>query len=161
MREDIQTIESTAKELFELLGISVELQVSETEDKDILLNIEPYDYKGLLIGRRGENISAIRTFLQQAFYNKTGRWRYIKLTVGDWLKKQEEYLLPLVEKAVQKVRDTGQPQQFYNLTAEQRRIIHLAVSKMEGVVSESVGEGRERSLIIKLADASRSISEKS
>lgn len=102
MREDIQTIESTAKELFELLGISVELQVSETEDKDILLNIEPYDYKGLLIGRRGENISAIRTFLQQAFYNKTGRWRYIKLTVGDWLKKQEEYLLPLVEKAVQK-----------------------------------------------------------
>jgi len=149
MKEDIQTLESTAKELFDLLGISVELKTKETEDGDLLLNVNASDNKGLLIGKRGENLSAIHTFLQQAFYNKTGKWRYVKVTAGDWLEKQEEYLLPLAERAAQKAKETGNPQQLYNLSAEQRRIIHLAVSKMDGVVSESVGEGRERYLVIK------------
>ncbi len=155
MKEDIQTLESIARELFGLLGITVNLQVSETEDGDLLLSIDTPDNKGLLIGKRGENLSAIRVFLQQAFYNKSGKWRYVRVTAGDWLKKQEEYLLPLAEKAAQKAKETGQPQQLYNLSAEQRRIIHLAVSKMEGVISESVGEGRERCLVIRPDDKKR------
>ncbi len=158
--EDNQIIESIAKELFDLLGIKADIQTSQLEDGDILLNINTPENKGLLIGKKGKNLSAIRTFLQQAFYNKTGRWKYIKVTAGDWLKKQEEYLLLLAEKAAQKARETGQPQQLYNLSAEQRRIIHIAVSKMDGVVSESVGEGRERCLVIKPDDKKKD-SEKS
>ncbi len=149
MNEDTQKLELIAKELFSLLGVDASLQAGETEDGDLLLNVDVTENRGILIGKRGENLSSIRTFLQHAFYNKVGRWRYVKVTIGDWLKRQEEYLLPLAEKAAQKAKETGQPQQLYNLSAEQRRIIHLAISRMEGVISESVGEGRERCLVIK------------
>lgn len=152
MKGDIQKLEAIAKELFALLGVDVSLQVSETEDGDILLNLDAENNKGLLIGKRGESLSAIRFFLQQALYKETGNWRYIKVTAGDWLRKQEEYLLPLAERAAQKAKETGQPQQLYNLSPEQRRIIHMAISKMDGVTSESIGEGRERCLVIKPDD---------
>lgn len=149
MKEDIKKLKSIAEDLFSFLGVSVALDLSETQDNGVLLNIETGENKGLLIGRKGENLSAVRFFLQLAFYKQTGKWMNIKVTSGDWLKKQEEYLLPLARRAAEKAKETGQPQHLYNLNSEQRRIVHLAISRINGVISESIGEGRERCLVIK------------
>ena len=42
------------------------------------------------------------------------------------------------------MRDTGDVITLEPLSAAERRIIHLAIEKEEGVRSESVGEGEER-----------------
>lgn len=140
-------IEDLLKNLFSLLELPVEFKVIEEKDF-YLVDLNTKEQIGLLIGRQGENLNALRTFLQLALKQKTGQWYSVKVNVGDWLERQEEYLRNLAEKTVKKVKETGAPQNLYNLTAQQRKIIHLVVGDIEGVKSESVGEGKNRFLVI-------------
>lgn len=140
-------LEDLVENLFSLLGLSVEFKVIEEKDF-YLVDLSTKEEAGLLIGRQGENLNALRTFFQLALKQKTGQWYSIKVNVGDWLERQEEYLRNLAEKTAKKVKETGTPQNIYNLTAQQRKIIHLVIGDIEGVKSESVGEGKDRFLVI-------------
>jgi spoIIIJ-associated protein len=142
-----EILEVLAKNLFSLLGLVVEFSVTQENDF-YLVNLKTETEAGLLIGRQGENVDALKTFFQLALKQATGEWYHVKVNVGDWLERQEEYLKSLAEKTARKAKETNSPQYLYNLSADQRRIIHLTVANIEGVKSESLGEGKERYLVI-------------
>ena len=147
-KSDPKTIlEDLVKNLFSLLGLTIEFRVTQ-EEGFYLVDLKTESEAGLLIGRQGENINAIKTFLQLSLKQKTGEWHQVKVNVGDWLERQEEYLKDLAEKTAKKAKETGAPQYLYNLSADQRKIIHLTIGNIQGVKSESVGEGKERCLVI-------------
>ena len=50
------------------------------------------------------------------------------------------------------VLESKKPAELPPLCAAERRVVHLAVEKIEGVASQSVGEGEERRVIIKPTD---------
>ncbi len=145
MKEEVL---KTAKELFELLGVEAKIDVAE-EDGVINVGIEPKDQTGLIIGHKGETLSAIETFLAMSIKKSTGEWARVVVNVGDWKEKQEDYLRSLADQAVARARETGEAQPLYNLSASQRRVIHLYLGEIKDVETESVGEGPERYLVIK------------
>jgi len=146
-----RTLEEGIKNLFSLIGLIISFEVKEDED-GYLIKIEAGENTGLLIGKRGENINNLRTFFQLFLKQKFGEWYQVKVNVGDWLEKQEDYLSSLAEKTIKRVQETKTPQYLYNLSSGQRRTIHLIVSETPGVTSESFGEGEERCLVIKPDD---------
>ncbi len=141
-------IEKITKDLFELLGVEVEIVVSGS-DEDYKIDIKPKDQAGLIIGHKGETLSAIETFLAMALKKEKGEWVRVSLNVGDWKEKQEDYLKTIADQAAQRARETMQPQPLYNLTPSQRRTIHLYLGESNDIETESVGEGPERYLVIK------------
>lgn len=149
-------IEEIAKqvlqELFELIGIKAEMETSVKEDekgKVLSVGIASPEESGLLIGSQGSTLTAIQTFLAVALKQKTGEWVRVVLDIGDYRGRQEEHLIGLAQQAAVRAKSTGTPQPLYNLTAGQRRLVHMALSEDPGVTTESVGEGEERYLVVK------------
>lgn len=146
------TIHESAEKLLSLMGLSGNVSVEQNED---VYNVQvETESAGILIGRRGETISAFQLILRQIIYSslkKDDTTPPFKVTVnvGDWLEKREVSIRSLVQDAIERTKASGEPQYIYDLTSYERRLAHMIVSEVEGVVSESEGEGRERHLIVK------------
>ncbi|HCR36038.1 hypothetical protein A2130_04340 [Candidatus Woesebacteria bacterium GWC2_33_12] len=145
----VETIEKLAKDLFSLAGVDVQVKVEESEEGNYEVNLETTEETGLLIGFRGENINAIQTVLGIMVKGVTGEWIRIIVNIGDYRQKQEQKLFALADQSADRAIETKEPQPIYNLTAGQRRIIHMYLSKRDDVVTESQGENLERFLVIK------------
>lgn len=144
-------LESSAKELFSLMGVSAEIVVEEKEEGTFEINVESPEQTGLLIGNKGETLLAIQNILSQMVKQETGEWVRIVVNIGDWREKQENYLKDLAEQTALRVKETGEPQYLYNLTSAQRRIVHMELSNNKEIKTESQGEGSERCLVVALA----------
>ena len=147
-------LEKIAKKLFVLIGVEASFKtVFEKGEKDlpdqVSLSIETKENAGLLIGKRGETLAALQSFLGMALSKKLDRWVRVVVNVGDWKERQEDYLKNLAIQTAQRVVETGEPQPLYNLTPLQRRVVHMALSEDKNVETESQGEGEERYLVIK------------
>ena len=150
-KEVLKVVADLTKELFELIGLKPEIEiVHDKENEAIMVNLKSDDSTGLIIGRRGETISAIQSVLGMMVRQKAGGWVRIMLNIGDWREKQEEQLKELATSAAQRARETGEAQMLYNLSASQRRVIHMTLSEEKDIKTESEGEGRDRHLVINL-----------
>src|SRR3990167_11506854 len=145
----IETIEKLTKELLTLAGVDVTVKVEENEEGNYEVNLETIEETGLLIGFRGENINAIQTVLGIMVKGVTGDWVRILVNIGDYRQKQDQKLFILADQSADRAIETKEPQPIYNLTAGQRRTIHMYLSKREDVVTESQGENLERFLVVK------------
>lgn len=139
-----------AGKLLSLLGVEGKLNVLEDSESGVInVNIDAPEATGLLIGRFGETLISFQTILGMMVRQKTGEWLRIVVNVGDWREKQEAKLKDLARQVAEKVVASGEPQPIYNLNATQRRIIHLELAASPDVATESVGEDRERYLLVK------------
>lgn len=137
-----------SEELVKLIGINAEVEVNEIEEGSFEVNLKTEEEAGLLIGFRGENINSIQTVLTLMYKGQTDEWVRVMVNIGDYRQKQEDKLKDLADQTVERVIETGQPQPIYNLTAGQRRVIHLYLADNKEVASSSEGEGDERYLVI-------------
>ncbi len=149
-KDYLKEIENIASELLVLMGTKASAVAEEDKENDaIVVNISSKEEAGLLIGHRGETLNSLELILGIIFRQKAGEWKRIIVNVGDWREKQNSYLRDLARTAADRVKQTGEPQILYNLSAGERRIIHLALSGDPGVETGSQGEGEERFLVIK------------
>lgn len=150
LKDKVPAVQDLASKLLELMGTKAKVYAWEDKENEaVRVDIETDTETGLLIGRHGETLEAIQMILGMMMRQKTDDWTRIVVNVGDWREKQEENLKELAEQAAERTKETGEPQTLYNLTASQRRIIHLKLAEEKDVETESAGEGRERYLIIK------------
>lgn len=138
------------KELFDLMSIKAEVEVEkDAETNAYLVNINAKDETGLLIGKKGDTLYSIQYILGLYLKKTTGEWERVVVNVGDWREKQEEYLKNIATQALDKLKETNQPQPIYNLSAGQRRIVHMALKDIKGITTESQGEEPERYIVVK------------
>ena len=68
--------------------------------------------------------------------------------MADYRQKREKDLVASAKKAAAKVLKTGRPFGFEPMNPYDRRIIHAAIGRIEGVKSESKGEGNSRRVMV-------------
>lgn len=152
-KKKLKEAKELAGELLSLMGTEAKVEVSEDKENEaIKIDIESEDEKGLLIGRRGETINSIQVVLGIMLQQKLGEWTRTIVNIGDWRVRQEEQLRNLAEQAAERAIETGEPQSLYNLNAQQRRIVHLALVDNPDIETESLGEGRDRYLVVSLKE---------
>lgn len=151
MKKQTETLQKLVDELLSLMSVSAKGEVSFDKEQDaFVVNIEGGNETGLLIGKKGETLSSLQTVLGAMFMQKIGEWKRIVVNVGDWREKEEDYLKNLANSAMERARETGQPQNLYNLKPWQRRIIHMYLAEHSDISTESEGDGEERYLVIKV-----------
>ena len=112
-----------------------------------ILNIDS-NSNGTIIGRRGETLDAIQ-YLCSIIANK-GDKDYFRITIDclGYRSKRKETLEQLAVKVAKSVLRTGRSQPLEPMNPYERRVIHSAISEIEGVSSKSVGEEPYRKIII-------------
>ena len=106
------------------------------------------EHLSALIGRRGETMESLSYLASLVANRLEGDYIKLGLDVAGYRDKRESDLTALAQRIGAKVRKTGRSFAMEPMNPYERRIIHSAISKMEGVRSESKGEGRDRRVVI-------------
>mgnify|MGYP001589884943 CR=1 FL=1 len=147
--DSLKEVRSAAGDLLSALGLEAKTEALEDkENAAVVIQLETSD-PGILIGHHGETLAALQLVLSQIIKNRTGEWQRLLVNVGDWRERREETLKNLAQSVAERVKQTGEAQPIYDLTAAERRLIHLELADDPEVETESEGEGRERHLLVK------------
>ncbi len=103
---------------------------------------------GALIGRKGETMEALSYLTGLAANRSEDSAEKITVDVADYRQKREKDLVASAKKAANKVLKTGRPFGFEPMNPYDRRIIHATIGEIEGVKSESKGEGSARRVMV-------------
>ncbi len=128
------------------MEIDVRFKIYQNE-KGAVIELES-DNNGTIIGKRGETLDSLQ-YLCSIIANK-GDKDYFRITIDcyGYRKKRRETLEQLAAKVAKSVLRTGRSQPLEPMNPYERRVIHSAISKIDGVSSRSVGEEPYRKIII-------------
>ncbi len=118
------------------------------QDGAFLVMIETED-AGRLIGFKGEALSSLQLLVNQILTKRSGEYKRVILDVAGWRQNKEKELIEQAKGWAIEVKESGKELDLEPMPSWQRRIIHMAIGEIDGVESESVGEGRDRHLVIK------------
>jgi len=147
-------VEAKVSEILEnilgLLALEGSFEVVEGTD-EVVVTVEPND-PGRLIGFRGETLDALQLLVNQIVSRQSpDEFKRVVVDVAGWRKNKEEDLAKRAKGWAQEVKESGKEMELEPMPSWQRRIVHLAIEEVEGVTSESIGEGWDRHLVIKTA----------
>ncbi|GAA5438897.1 protein jag [Deinococcus caeni] len=134
-----------------LLGrIDPDLQVNVTQADDALEAEITGENAAKLAGRDGRTLGAIEVLAYTVLAKQEGRGNLrVRVDIGGYRKRQAEALSKLAERLAVQVAKSGEPHELQPMPASERRVIHIALKEHPDVMSESIGEGNARRLIIK------------
>ncbi|MGB9883060.1 MAG: protein jag [Microgenomates group bacterium] len=149
----MEKIEIIKKETEELLKKIIDnFTVEVVEELGVYqIVIKSDEEASVVIGRHGETIRAIQKILEVILYKKFGQSVEILVNVNDFREKQKERLEVLANEYAQKTQMTGSPSFIRNLSSYERKLIHEYITqKYPDLTTYSIGEGRDRRLVIDL-----------
>lgn len=147
MEKDQKHIEKVIEDIITALEIDGDFTFSASEDV-VEINLETKD-SGMVIGYHGEILEALQLVFSLAISKKLGRFVRASIEVGDYKKNRTDWLETLAIQTKEKVLSEKKEIPLPNLRSWERRIVHMYFTDDPEVVSESVGEGRDRTLVIK------------
>ncbi len=137
------------KELFSRLGIEEVPAVSMPDEQTLHITLTMEDPK-TLIGERGQTLFEIQHLLRTMLRKKLQQDPpHVFLDINDYRKSKEEYLRDVARQAADEAVLLGKPRELGAMSAADRRIVHMELAQRTDVVSESIGEGEERRVVIK------------
>ncbi len=147
MAENKEIAKKLIEELFDNLGIKDSFDVNESEESiDIVISSED---PGLIIGHHGDTLDSIQLVLSLMLAKKLGEFKRVSVEVGDYKKNRSDYLKNLAAQTKDRALSEGQEIFLPNLKSWERREVHMYLSEDPDVISESVGEGKDRTLVVK------------
>ena len=114
------------------------------------------EHMGALIGRRGETMESLSYLASLVINRMEGPYVKLGLDVGGYRNKREDDLGALAKRLAERVIRTGCYYEMEPMNPYERHIIHTAVADIEGVRSESKGEGPTRHVVLYSTDPNAS-----
>ena len=155
MNRTIENREELEKVTGEILGyliaaMNVEVEayvLDELRDGSIVFEIEGAD-AGLLIGRRGETLRDVQFIVRMLVNRQLKQRANIIIDVESYQQRRTQKLHTIAENAA-RAASRGRARSLDPMTADERRIVHMALSDNPEVVTESEGQGPERHVVVK------------
>ncbi len=147
----LDIIKQTTEELLSKLKTegTVEVVDEKTEEEsNYKITIQTQE-TGLIIGYHGETLNSLQLLLGVILYKKLGSWVRVLVDVGNYRQMREESIKEMVGRITAEVEATSQAVVLPYLSPLERRIVHMMLTDHKTVVSESIGEGKDRRLTIK------------
>ena len=113
----------------------------------IILNIEGGN-SGLLIGKKGATLDAFQFLVNKIVNREKDERNHIIVDTGDYRQRRHDSLMALALRLADKARRIKRPVSINALSAQERRIIHLALKNEQGVITRSKGDGSYKRVVI-------------
>lgn len=148
MEESIQYAKKYLEDLLSFFGLNTEVKATNSEDEVIELHVPSSHLNGFLIGNRGETMHAMQFLVSNALKSNDYEVTRVNVDVAEYKQQRANRLAERAEEWVQQVRDSGKEKALKPMNAADRRTVHKLASDY-GLATESVGEGRERHIVLK------------
>ena len=134
--------------LIRLMGVVGRVEVL-SEEIPIALNIEGDDL-GILIGRRGQTLASLGHIAKLIVAARLKAWLPLNVDVAGYKKRRHESLQRLALYLAEQVKSKHHAITMEPMPPAERRIIHLSLADDPDVVTQSLGEGEDRKVVILL-----------
>ena len=148
MNENCQQAETFLTELVADLHFDLSVSSAWTDD-GCILNLSGEDVP-FLLSENGEMLDAFETLLFQIYGRELDRSKRFICDADGFRQTRKAELQAMARFAAQTVRKNGRPFTFGLLNSTERRVIHLMLQDETDLLTESVGDGRDRRLQIRL-----------
>jgi spoIIIJ-associated protein len=101
-----------------------------------------------LVGPNGTTLDALQELTRLAVQQQTGVRSRLMLDVSGHRNQRRQQLSDLAASTAATVRETGQPVRLAAMNPFERKVVHDAISKLDGVQSESEGDEPQRSVVV-------------
>jgi spoIIIJ-associated protein len=118
-------------------------QETPEEEPEIVVEVTGRD-SGRIIGKKGQVLAALQ-FLTHRVINRPGQdRRHVLVDADGYRLRREASLATMAKRLGKQAVDEGKIITFEPMNPRDRRVVHLALAKFEGVITKSDGEGDAR-----------------
>jgi spoIIIJ-associated protein len=154
---DVDLAVEVLEKLLELMSVDATVRVRQPETPGdgasivkVVLDISGDDL-GILIGRRGDTLASLQYLVNLIVGRKLKARSTFGVDVAGYRRRREQSLKSLAIHMAERVRATGQVMTLEPMPPNERRIVHLALAQDASVITESIGEGENRKVVIRPA----------
>ena len=132
------------------MNMTVEINITKSEDdKNINVDLKG-DEMGVLIGKRGQTLDSLQYLTNLAVGKQVNEFVKVKIDTEDYRKRRRETLENLARNIAYKVKRTKRPVSLEPMNPFERRVIHSALQNDRYVSTHSEGEEPFRHVVITL-----------
>lgn len=134
--------------VLEDIGLEASVNISTDEER---MNIEiSGESMGVIIGRRGETLSALQYLTSLVVNRKTEGYTKISIDTENYKKKREESLIKLANKTAEKVIKYRRNITLDPMNPYERRIVHSSLQGNDKISTFSTGDEPMRRVVVAL-----------
>lgn len=157
----IKVIEKTnlkeyIKEVFKNLSqyMNLDLNLEIRIEEDIINIVLVSSNNAILIGKEGKTLEALQILIRQIVKNTTNLNVKINLDIANYKSNKIKTLEHEIKKIAREVQKTKIDVSLDPMNSFERRTIHNMINNMDNLSTESIGEGKERHIVIKYTENS-------
>lgn len=138
-----EKVEHFVKELVDKSSLDLRAEVTEPEPDNIEVSFQGFDLP-LLLGHNAELLDALQYIARRAFAGAVASGIQIDFDANGYRDARKEELQLMAQKAAERVKTSKVPFVFDPMSAQDRRAIHTALVDIDGIRTESEGDGQMR-----------------
>ena len=142
----ISQVTNFLKELLAKSDLDLEFRC-EPEDEGMMVRLYGRDV-GMVLSNGARLLYAINHILNRVFYERGAEAFNMIVDCNDYRSSRAEELESLAHKAAETVKESGELYWFEPMPASERRVVHLSLAEVPGVMTESEGGGGQRRVVI-------------
>jgi spoIIIJ-associated protein len=104
---------------------------------------------GILIGRRGQTLDALQELTRTAVQRRVRSRARLLVDVEGYRKRRRDSLADYARSMAERAKERGTEIELEPMTAYERKVVHDAVSEVDGASSFSEGEEPNRKVVIR------------
>ncbi|OZF03641.1 Jag family protein [Rhodococcoides fascians] len=135
------------EQLLDVLDFDGDIDLDVEGDRAVV-SIDGGSDLSKLVGRKGEVLDALQELTRLAVQQSTGERSKLMLDVAGWRANRRSELSTLGVEAARRVLESGDREELTPMTPFERKIVHDAVAKIDGVDSESTGVEPSRRVVV-------------
>src|SRR6478735_3729044 len=135
------------EQLLDVLDFDGDIDLDVEGDR-AMVSIDGGDDLAKLVGHKGEVLDALQELTRLAVQQVTGERSRLMLDIAGWRAGRRTELSELGSSAARRVLESGEREELAPMTPFERKIVHDAVAKVDGVSSESEGAEPSRRVVV-------------
>lgn len=148
MEDSIRYAKDYLENILSFFGLNIDVYATSSDGEVIELHVPSTHLNGFLIGQHGDTMRALQFMVMNALKNNDYEVTRVNVDIADYKKNRADRVAKEAEAWVAEVKSSGKPMDLKPMNAADRRTVHQAASEA-GLLTESVGEGRERHIVLK------------
>ncbi len=161
-KKNMEAIKKTAEELLEKMGFNAEVEIKEnvieqndseedSEENNLVCNINVSDNSNFLIGQYGVNLQALQHIIRLVVRKETKEKVKFIVDVNSYRQQKSQSIIEQANSIAKQAISEKRAVVMSPMSAYERRIVHMELAKNDEIVTESIGEGEGRKIVVKPA----------
>lgn len=163
--KNIEVIKNSIKELLGKMGFVCEVEINDetkasmADDKEeeikvnLVCNVKVEGDSNFLIGQYGVNLQALQHLTRLIVRRKMEEKINFILDVNSYRQQKNQSIVEQAESAAEQAIQEKRAVVMKPMSAYERRIVHLTLGGNNKIITESIGEGENRKVVIKPRDS--------